>query len=117
MNGWGSILVALPPPSHACMHVPAHNVVQEFTNVPDGRLFVTNKGKERFRVINIVKEKPVLVCEVEVLPEEEETEEVRAEPGAFCVCVCARARVCVRVCVCVCERERERESQWGILTC
>ena len=24
--------------------------IMEFANVPDGRLFITNKGKERFRV-------------------------------------------------------------------
>lgn len=51
--------------------------IMEFANVPDGRLFITSKGKERFKVLNVVAEKPILLCEVEVLPEEtEETEEV-----------------------------------------
>ena len=30
-----------------------------------------------FKVLRVVAEKPVLLCEVEVLPEEEDTEEVR----------------------------------------
>ncbi len=39
--------------------------------------FVTNKGVERFKIVDVVKEKPVLVCEVEVLEEDEaETEDV-----------------------------------------
>jgi hypothetical protein len=38
---------------------------------------VTNKGVERFKIVNVVKEKPVLLCEVEVLDEDDdETEDV-----------------------------------------
>ncbi|GAX85660.1 hypothetical protein CEUSTIGMA_g13075.t1 [Chlamydomonas eustigma] len=51
--------------------------ISEFANVPDGRLFITSKGKERFRVIKVVAEKPILLCEVEVLKEDEETEEAK----------------------------------------
>lgn len=51
--------------------------IMDFQNVPDGRLFVSNKGRDRFRILNIVKEKPVLLCEVEVIPETEETEETK----------------------------------------
>ncbi|KAI8463336.1 MAG: PUA-like domain-containing protein [Monoraphidium minutum] len=39
---------------------------------PDGRILVVNKGLERFRVTKVVKERPVLICEVEVLPEDED---------------------------------------------
>jgi Lon protease-like protein len=51
--------------------------ISEFANVPDGRLFVTSKGKERFKVLKVVAEKPILLCEVEVLKEDEETEEAK----------------------------------------
>jgi ATP-dependent Lon protease len=41
--------------------------------------FVTNKGVERFKIVNVVQEKPVLLCEVEVLEEDEdESEDVSA---------------------------------------
>ncbi len=36
----------------------------------DGRLFVTTKGRERFEIKNVVKDKPVLLCEVEVLQDD-----------------------------------------------
>ena len=31
--------------------------VEEFAPIPDGRLFIQNKGKERFKVIKIISEK------------------------------------------------------------
>ncbi len=38
---------------------------------------MTNKGVERFKIVDVVQEKPVLVCKVEVLEEDEaETEDV-----------------------------------------
>lgn len=41
------------------------------------RRFVTNKGVERFKITDVIKEKPVLLCEVEVLPEDaDESEDV-----------------------------------------
>jgi len=46
--------------------------ITDFDNVPDGRLLVNNKGCEKFKVLRVVKEKPVLVCEVETVPEEDE---------------------------------------------
>lgn len=54
------------------------------------RRFVTNKGVERFKIVNVVKEKPVLLCEVEVLDEDDdETEDVSVFSfPAFCLCVC-----------------------------
>ena len=48
--------------------------MEEFSPVADGRIFVQNKGKERFKVIKIISEKPVLTCEVEVLKEDEEVD-------------------------------------------
>lgn len=32
---------------------------------PTGRLYVTSRGEQRYRILSVVKEKPVLVCEVE----------------------------------------------------
>jgi Lon protease-like protein len=42
---------------------------------PDGRLSVLNKGKQRFRLQSVKQEKPVLLCEVEMLEDtcDEET--------------------------------------------
>jgi len=50
--------------------------IVDFAHVKqDGRLFVTNKGRERFQIKSVIKEKPVLLCEVEVLPEDEEIDQ------------------------------------------
>ena len=52
--------------------------VQAHTFEPDGRILVVNKGLRRFRVTRVVKERPVLICEVEDLPEDgDEGPEVR----------------------------------------
>ncbi|GIL62171.1 hypothetical protein Vafri_16436 [Volvox africanus] len=51
--------------------------VVDFAHVQDGRIFVTSKGRERFRVLSIVKDRPIMIAEVEELPEDEvEGEEV-----------------------------------------
>jgi hypothetical protein len=34
--------------------------------------FVTNKGVERFEIVKVIQEKPVLLCEVEVLDEDDD---------------------------------------------
>lgn len=48
-------------------------------DTPPPYRFVTNKGVERFKIVNVVQEKPVLLCEVEVLEEDEdESEDVSA---------------------------------------
>jgi ATP-dependent Lon protease len=53
--------------------------IQDFLVESSGRMYVTNKGIERFRVTNVVKKQPVLVCDVEVLPEDDDqSEEVRS---------------------------------------
>lgn len=41
---------------------------------PDGRLMILTKGKERFRLDNIAQEKPVVLCEVEMLHDSGEEE-------------------------------------------
>ncbi|GFR48354.1 hypothetical protein Agub_g10243 [Astrephomene gubernaculifera] len=48
--------------------------VVEFAHVQDGRIFVTCKGRERFRVLSIVRERPIMIAEVEELAEEAEEE-------------------------------------------
>ncbi|MEW5310419.1 MAG: hypothetical protein WDW38_002218 [Sanguina aurantia] len=45
--------------------------IVEFAHIEDGRLITTNKGRERFKITRVVKEKPVLICEVEILEEAE----------------------------------------------
>lgn len=45
-------------------------VVQEHLQLPDGRLYVTSKGAQRFKIAKVLKEAPVLICEVEMLPDE-----------------------------------------------
>lgn len=46
--------------------------IQDFLIESSGRMYVTNKGIERFKVTKVVKQQPVLVCEVEVLPEDDD---------------------------------------------
>ena len=45
--------------------------VEEFSHLPDGRLLVTNKGVERFKVLDVVRESPYVVCRVEVLEDDD----------------------------------------------
>jgi hypothetical protein len=49
--------------------------IQDFVRESSGRIYVTNKGIERFKVTKVVNERPVLLCEVEVLPEDDNTSE------------------------------------------
>jgi hypothetical protein len=44
----------------ACLPPPAQ----------DGRIYITSKGCERFKITKVVKDKPVLLAEVEVLGED-----------------------------------------------
>ncbi|KAF6266312.1 hypothetical protein COO60DRAFT_1456644 [Scenedesmus sp. NREL 46B-D3] len=46
--------------------------IKHFIMESSGRMYVTNKGIERFRVRNVVRKLPVLVCDVEVLPEDDD---------------------------------------------
>lgn len=45
--------------------------IQEHISDDEGRMFITNKGVERFRILEVVKERPVLTCQVEILDEDE----------------------------------------------
>ena len=40
------------------------------THAQDGRIYITSKGCERFKITKVVKDKPVLLAEVEVLGED-----------------------------------------------
>ena len=55
------------------------NLNEDLTyEIEDGRLLINTVGRERFRIENIVEERPVLVCDVEVLQEDNvATEEAR----------------------------------------
>eukprot|EP00198_Chlamydomonas_reinhardtii_P005630 XP_001694966.1 predicted protein [Chlamydomonas reinhardtii] len=44
--------------------------VVDFAHVQDGRIFLTTKGRERFRVRSIVRERPIMIAEVEELEED-----------------------------------------------
>lgn len=46
------------------------------------------QGLERFKVTRVVRERPVLICEVEVLPEDgDDGQEVRGASACVCACV------------------------------
>ena len=52
--------------------------ITEHSMMDDGRLFINSVGKERFRIEEVVEERPVLVCDVEILKEDlDESEEAR----------------------------------------
>eukprot|EP00884_Botryococcus_braunii_P005592 jgi/Botrbrau1/15033/Bobra.320_2s0007.2 len=57
--------------------------IEEFSRYADGRMSVNNKGVERFKVLRIKEQRPVMIAEVEVLPEdvpdESEVETLAAE--------------------------------------
>ncbi|KXZ50336.1 hypothetical protein GPECTOR_17g977 [Gonium pectorale] len=53
--------------------------VEDFAHVQDGRILITCKGRERFRILSIVRERPIMIAEVEELAEDEdEGEQVTA---------------------------------------
>jgi hypothetical protein len=62
------------------------------------RRFVTNKGVERFEIVKVIQEKPVLLCEVEVLDEDDDdTEQVSCQStlkhsAEFAQASCLRCR-------------------------
>ncbi|KAG2423218.1 hypothetical protein HXX76_015475 [Chlamydomonas incerta] len=49
--------------------------VVDFAHVQDGRIFITTKGRERFRVRSIVRERPIMIAEVEELDEDDDDSE------------------------------------------
>lgn len=44
--------------------------ITEHSLMEDGRLLINTVGRERFRIDKVVEERPVLVCDVEVLPDD-----------------------------------------------
>lgn len=56
--------------------------ITEHANLDDGRILVNNIGRQRFRILDVVEEKPVLICEVEYIKDEDDptadTEEARS---------------------------------------
>lgn len=52
--------------------------IQEHSTMEDGRMLIENIGRERFKIVDVVEEKPVLVCKVEYLADEDENDEESA---------------------------------------
>jgi len=49
--------------------------ITEHSLMEDGRLMINTIGKERFRIEDVVEERPVLVCDVEILPDDDNKSE------------------------------------------
>lgn len=45
--------------------------------LPDARLLTVSKGRERFKLVKIIQERPVLLCEVEYLEDNEDEESLQ----------------------------------------
>lgn len=43
--------------------------VQDFSRQDNGQMTVENTGTERFRVLQVLRKEPIVVCEVEMLPD------------------------------------------------
>ena len=52
-------------------HVDPHGSIQSCPQ--DGKMFITTKGRKRFQIKSVVKEKPVLLCEVEMVDEDDDS--------------------------------------------
>lgn len=48
--------------------------IQEHSTMDDGRMLIENIGRERFKIVDVVEEKPVLVCKVEYLEDEDDND-------------------------------------------
>ncbi|PSC67358.1 ATP-dependent protease [Micractinium conductrix] len=46
--------------------------ITDHANLEDGRMLVNNVGRQRFKIVDVVEEKPVLICEVEYLKDDED---------------------------------------------
>lgn len=53
--------------------------ISDFQRMDDGQMLIATKGAERYRIKEVVEERPVLVCEVEFLPEDEDTGPIATE--------------------------------------
>ena len=49
--------------------------IREHSTMEDGRMLIENIGRERFKIKDVVEEKPILVCEVEYLDDEDSESE------------------------------------------
>lgn len=49
--------------------------IREHSTMDDGRMLIENIGRERFKIVDVVEEKPVLVCKVEYLSDEDDTDD------------------------------------------
>eukprot|EP00873_Tetraselmis_striata_P007433 jgi/Tetstr1/427697/TSEL_017822.t1 len=63
--------------------------IQDHQRHDDGRLAVVSKGGQKFRILEVKQERPVLICEVELLPTDSDAEdpgmrELRDEVAALC---------------------------------
>lgn len=41
--------------------------IKEHSQLGDGRMLLVNQGVEKFKILKVVQEKPVLICDVEVI--------------------------------------------------
>jgi ATP-dependent Lon protease len=55
--------------------------IEQHLHEADGRIYITSRGTERFRVTRVVKERPVLICEVETIAEDGDGAADRDAPG------------------------------------
>lgn len=44
--------------------------IEQHARMPDGRMLVSSRGGRRYRIVRVVKERPVLICEVAWLDDE-----------------------------------------------
>lgn len=47
--------------------------IEQFKRQDNGQMLIVSQGTERFRITRVVEEKPVLICEVQVLSEDDDT--------------------------------------------
>jgi Lon protease-like protein len=46
--------------------------IKEHARMPDGRMLINSRGGRRFRIVRVVKERPVLICEVSWFDDDED---------------------------------------------
>jgi ATP-dependent Lon protease len=68
--------------------------VTEHSMLEDGRLLVQSVGRERFQIREVVQEKPLLICDVAQLPEDDDTSE---EAAALAVDIATSFRQVLRL--------------------
>ncbi|GMH44451.1 hypothetical protein BSKO_12403 [Bryopsis sp. KO-2023] len=48
--------------------------IKQHTTIGDGKLLVTSRGIQRFSIVEVIEEKPVLICDVQLLEDNEEAD-------------------------------------------